>query len=129
MADGFGVKIGIDGEREFKKAIENINKSMNVLVSEMKLATSAFEANDLGMGFEKSMDAVSEDMASAVPANFDITANTTTPGIKRAVDFGSPQPIYANVTVELDGKTVGRVLAPTVGQNLTFNMRGAGALG
>ena len=46
MADGFGLKIGLEGEKEFKKALADINQSFKVLGSEMKLATSQFDKND-----------------------------------------------------------------------------------
>ena len=40
MADNFGLKIGIEGEKEFKKALSEINQSFKVLGSEMKLPRS-----------------------------------------------------------------------------------------
>lgn len=46
MADDFGLKIGLEGEKEFKKALSEINQSFKVLGSEMKLATSQFDKND-----------------------------------------------------------------------------------
>ena len=46
MADNFGLKIGLEGEREFKKALADINRSFKVLGSEMKLITSEFSKND-----------------------------------------------------------------------------------
>jgi len=46
MADNFGLKIGLEGEREFKKALTDINRSFKVLGSEMKLITSEFSKND-----------------------------------------------------------------------------------
>ena len=45
MSD-FGLKIGIDGEREFKRALSDINLSFKVLGSEMKLVSSEFDKND-----------------------------------------------------------------------------------
>jgi hypothetical protein len=30
MADNFGLKIGVEGEKEFKKALSNINQSFKV---------------------------------------------------------------------------------------------------
>jgi hypothetical protein len=44
--DNFGFKIGIEGEKEFKNALRDINQSFKVLGSEMKLATSEFDKND-----------------------------------------------------------------------------------
>ena len=46
MADNFGLKIGIEGEKEFKKALSEINQSFKVLGSEMKLVSSQFDSND-----------------------------------------------------------------------------------
>ena len=46
MADSFGLKIGLEGEKEFKKALAEINQSFKVLGSEMKLVTSQFDKND-----------------------------------------------------------------------------------
>ena len=38
MADNFGLKIGVEGEKEFKKALSDINSQFKVLGSEMKLS-------------------------------------------------------------------------------------------
>lgn len=46
MADNFGLKIGVEGEREFKNALRDINQSFKVLGSEMALVTSQFDKND-----------------------------------------------------------------------------------
>lgn len=52
MADNFGLKIGIEGEQEFKAALRDINASFKVLGSEMKLVESEFDKQD------KSIEAV-----------------------------------------------------------------------
>ncbi|WP_094550141.1 phage tail protein [Petroclostridium xylanilyticum] len=52
MADNFGLKIGIEGEKEFKNAIREINQSFKVLGSEMNLVASQFDKQD------KSIEAV-----------------------------------------------------------------------
>ncbi|SFE04402.1 hypothetical protein SAMN04324257_00296 [Thermoanaerobacter thermohydrosulfuricus] len=52
MADNFGLKIGIEGEKEFKNAIREINQSFKVLGSEMNLVVSQFDKQD------KSVEAV-----------------------------------------------------------------------
>lgn len=36
MADNFGLKIGLEGEKEFKKALADINQSFKVLGSDMR---------------------------------------------------------------------------------------------
>jgi len=46
MADNFGMKIGLEGEKEFKKALADINQSFKVLGSEMKVVESQFGKND-----------------------------------------------------------------------------------
>lgn len=46
MADDFGLKIGLEGEKEFKKALTEINQTFKVLGSEMKLVSSQFDKND-----------------------------------------------------------------------------------
>ena len=46
MAD-FGLKIGLEGEKEFKNALAEINQSFKVLGSEMKLVESEFDKNDI----------------------------------------------------------------------------------
>lgn len=46
MADKFGLKLGLEGEKEFKSALSEINQSFKVLGSEMKLVQSQFDKND-----------------------------------------------------------------------------------
>jgi phage-related protein len=46
MADDFGLKIGIEGEKEFKNALRDINQSFKVLGSEMNLVASQFDKQD-----------------------------------------------------------------------------------
>jgi len=46
VADDFGLKIGLEGEIEFKKALSEINQSFKVLGSEMKVVQSQFDKND-----------------------------------------------------------------------------------
>lgn len=53
MAYDIGPKIGIEGEKEFRKAITDINTSMKTLGTEMMAVTSAYDKND------KSIDALS----------------------------------------------------------------------
>ncbi len=52
MADNFGLTIGLEGEKEFKNALRDINQSFKVLGSEMNLVSSQFDKN------EKSIQAV-----------------------------------------------------------------------
>src|SRR5574344_1641357 len=46
MADNFGLKIDVEGEKEFKKALADINSQLKLLGSEIKLATSQFDKNE-----------------------------------------------------------------------------------
>src|SRR5699024_9128400 len=46
MADNFGRKVGVEGEREFKKSLREINQRFRVVGSEMKLVTSEFYRKD-----------------------------------------------------------------------------------
>ena len=46
MSENFGLKIGLEGEREFKKSLAEINNSFKVLGSEMKPVDSQFDKND-----------------------------------------------------------------------------------
>ena len=46
MADTFGLKIGLEGEKEFKAQLKEIEQSFKVLGSEMKLVDSQFDKND-----------------------------------------------------------------------------------
>ena len=45
MAD-IGIRLGLEGEKEFKKALSDINQQFKVLGSEMKLVSSQFDKND-----------------------------------------------------------------------------------
>ncbi|WKY44160.1 peptidoglycan DD-metalloendopeptidase family protein [Eubacteriaceae bacterium ES2] len=46
MAYDIGLKVGIDGETEFRKSIQNINDEYKTLKTEMTSITSAFDRND-----------------------------------------------------------------------------------
>jgi len=46
MSDNFGLKIGVEGEKEFKNALKDINQTFKVLGSEMNLVTSQFDKQD-----------------------------------------------------------------------------------
>ena len=46
MAVDIGPRIGIDGEKEFRQQLQNLNQQMRTLSSEMKAVTSAFDEND-----------------------------------------------------------------------------------
>jgi len=72
MADNFGLKIGVEGEKEFKNSLREINQSFKVLGSEMKLVSSEFDKNDKSVNalssrnevLNKSIDAQKEKIAT-----------------------------------------------------------------
>ncbi|MDR2728795.1 MAG: hypothetical protein LBB56_06645, partial [Chitinispirillales bacterium] len=50
MADNLGIKIALEGEKEFRSALAEINQAFKVLGSEMALVTSQFDKNDKSVG-------------------------------------------------------------------------------
>ena len=46
MATDIGPKIGLDGEAEFRKALQAISTQAKTMASEMKAVTSEFDKND-----------------------------------------------------------------------------------
>lgn len=46
MAYDFGMKVGVDGESEYKRALREINASLKTLGTEAKLVASEFDAQD-----------------------------------------------------------------------------------
>ena len=46
MPVDIGPRIGIDGEKEFRQQLQNINQQIRTLGSEMKAVTSSFEDGD-----------------------------------------------------------------------------------
>ena len=57
MSD-FGLRIGVEGERDFKAALRDINQAFKVLGSEMQLVTSQFDKNERSIGSLTSRNAV-----------------------------------------------------------------------
>ena len=50
MAYDVGARIGIEGEKEFKQAVSDINKDLSVFGSELKKVTAQFDTNSNSMG-------------------------------------------------------------------------------
>lgn len=46
MATDIGPKIGLDGEKEFRAALQSMGQQLKTLDTEMRAVTSAFSAND-----------------------------------------------------------------------------------
>lgn len=57
MADA-GLKLGVEGERDFKRALSEINDTMKTLGSEMKAVASEFDTNDKSVKALKSQYSV-----------------------------------------------------------------------
>lgn len=70
MSYNIGPKIGIDGEREFRTALKNINDTYRALEAETKAVTAAFDAQGNEQGkleatskqLEKQIDAQKQKM-------------------------------------------------------------------
>ena len=45
MSSSIGPKIELQGEKEYRKALTDINKEMKVLTSEMKVTSAQFDGN------------------------------------------------------------------------------------
>ena len=85
MADNFGLKIGIEGEKEFKKALSEINQSFKVLGSEMKLVSSQFDKNDKSVQALSARNTVLNMIAVHGPIHG--VASFLVFGIRKAADF------------------------------------------
>lgn len=46
MSDNFGLRIGVEGEKDFKNALRDINRNFKVLGSEMNLVAAQFDKQD-----------------------------------------------------------------------------------
>lgn len=68
MADNFGLRIGVEGEKEFKKALSEINSQFKVLGSEMKLVSSQFDKNETNI---QSLTAKNEVLTKQIGAQKD----------------------------------------------------------
>lgn len=96
MADNFGLKIGIEGEKEFKKALSEINQSFKVLGSEMKLVSSQFDKND------KSVQALS---ARNTVLNKEIDAQRQKIETLRAALQNPPSPLGRTTAARRTGRS------------------------
>jgi hypothetical protein len=79
----------------------------------------------LGVGFEKAMEQVGEDMQNAIPTELDGPDFDIFGGVADSHGgTGAGAPVYIYTTVELDKKVVGNSITPIVSQNLAFAARG-----
>lgn len=99
MADNFGLKIGVEGEKEFKNALRDINQSFKVLGSEMNLVTSQFDKQD------KSIEAITA-RNSVLNKEIDAQKNkigTLEAALKNASDsFGETDKRTQNWAIQLN---------------------------
>lgn len=98
MSD-FGLKIGLEGEKEFKNALRDINQSFKVLGSEMKLVSSEFDKQDKSVA---AVAARNEVLNKAIDAQKDKIA-TLESALKNAADsFGENDRRTQNWAVQLN---------------------------
>ena len=98
MSD-FGLKIGLEGEKEFKNALRDINQSFKVLGSEMKLVSSEFDKQDKTVA---AVAARNEVLNKAIDAQKDKIA-TLESALKNAADsFGENDRRTQNWAVQLN---------------------------
>lgn len=99
MADNFGLKIGIEGEKEFKNSLRDINQSFKVLGSEMKLVSSEFDKQDKSVA---AVTARNEVLNKAIEAQKD-KISTLESALKNAADsFGENDRRTQNWAVQLN---------------------------
>ena len=99
MADNFGLKIGVEGEKEFKKALSDINQTFKVLGSEMKLVSSEFDKQDKSVA---AVAARNEVLNKAIDVQKDKIA-TLESALKNAADsFGENDRRTQNWAIQLN---------------------------
>lgn len=99
MADNFGLKIGVEGEKEFKNSLREINQSFKVLGSEMKLVSSEFDKNDKSISSLSARNQVLNKSIDAQKAKITTLENA----LKNASDsFGENDKRTQNWAVQLN---------------------------
>ncbi len=99
MADNFGLKIGIEGEKAFKQALVEINSSMRVLGSEMKMVESSFDSQDKSVEALTARNAVLDKSID----NQKKKISTLQDALKNATDsFGENDRRTKNWTIQLN---------------------------
>jgi hypothetical protein len=82
MSD-FGLKIGVEGEKEFKNSLRDINQTFKVLGSEMNLVTSQFDKQDKSI---KAITARNEVLNKEIDAQKN-KVSTLEAALKNAAEF------------------------------------------
>ena len=99
MAYNFGLKIGVEGEKEFKKALSDINQTFKVLGSEMKLVSSEFDKQDKSVA---AVAARNEVLNKAIDAQKDKIATLESALKNAANSFGENDRRTQNWAVQLN---------------------------
>lgn len=103
MSDAtFGLKIGVEGEREFKKALTEINREMRVLGSEMKLVASQFGKNETSAA---SLTAKNAQLAKEVEAHRNKVETLKAALENSAQSFGENDARTKNWQIQLNNAT------------------------
>lgn len=113
MSDNFGLKIGIEGEKEFKNALRDINQSFKVLGSEMKLASSEFDKNDKSIAAVTARNQVLNKAIDAQKDKISGFVGSIVGGIKGLLGIKSPSAVFAEM---------GTNMALGIGQGFEKNM-------
>ena len=85
MANGMGIKLAAEGEKQFKQDLAEINKSFQVLRSEMKLVVSQFDKNDNSV---EALTARNETLNKQIDAQKDKIATLKSALDNAAASFG-----------------------------------------
>ncbi|AWW25945.1 phage tail protein [Acetobacterium sp. KB-1] len=99
MADNFGLKIGIEGEKEFKNALQDINRTFKVLGSEMKLMESQFDKQDQSL---EAVTARNEQLNKAIDAQKDKIKTLEKALDNAATSFGENDRRTQNWVIQLN---------------------------
>ncbi len=99
MADNFGLRIGVEGEKDFKNALRDINQNFKVLGSEMKLITAQFDRQDQSI---EALTARNGALAKSVDAQKD-KISTLEAALRNAADsFGENDRRTQNWQIQLN---------------------------
>jgi len=99
MATDIGVKIGIDGEKEFKNAVTSINTNLKTLSAEMGSVTSAFIGNEKSVESLTAQNDVLSKRMDALSSKADLQRQRLEEMTKNGVDPASAQ--YQKLQTEL----------------------------
>ena len=99
MAENFGLKIGLEGEKEFKASLAEINNSFKVLGSEMKLVESQFDKNENSVEALSAKNAVLEKSIDTQKSKIDVLKQALN---NAATSFGEADKRTQNWQIKLN---------------------------